>query len=61
MTIYGRQIALCDADPFTRSFTATRGVPQHEAIPYPMQPIEAYRAEKSTPSGAGGRACTGGG
>lgn len=51
VTIYGRRIELCDADAFTHSFAASRGQEQGPARPYPLDPIQQYRAEKSVPSG----------
>jgi hypothetical protein len=52
VSIYGRTIYICDADAFTRSFTAARSIFLADAVPYPVNPIEVYRAEKSVPSGA---------
>lgn len=49
--IYARDYCIVDADQFTRSFSTAQGQPQPPALPWPVNPIEAYREAKSRPSG----------
>lgn len=51
IVIYGRIVSLCDADTFTRSYTKSQGINIPEPIPYPINPIEEYKLQKSAPSG----------
>jgi EF-hand domain-containing protein 1 len=45
VTIYGRTYFLVDADNFTREYCAAElGLQQPDAMPYPDDPVDTYRA-----------------
>ena len=56
VSVYGREVHLVDADPFTRAFFNDRGAPLAPALPYPDSPLDQYRAARSKPSGDCSRA-----
>ncbi|KAI7846107.1 hypothetical protein COHA_000368 [Chlorella ohadii] len=51
VNIYGREVAIVDADAFTREQAVARGTPLAPAQPVPPNPIEQALAAKSKPSG----------
>lgn len=47
IVIYGRHIQIVDCDNFTRSYLKDKtGYIAPDAIPYPTDPIEIYRASR---------------